>query len=106
MTPPTDIERHVTPPIPPPCPEPEPLAAILDAQTLLERDLPGPNCEVFRAHQYHFAVDGNLDTQWVSTWTNASVGDYFGKTPPTDIERRVTPQSACASLAGPGISLR
>jgi len=47
-------------------------------QTLLERDLPGPNCEVFRAHQYHFAVDGNLDTQWVSTWTNASVGDYFG----------------------------
>ena len=35
-------------------------------------------CELFRAYQYHFAVDNNPDTQLVTAQTNVSEGDYFG----------------------------
>jgi len=45
---------------------------------LLERKLPPQECDVFKAHQYHYAVDGNPSTQWVTTNANISEGDYFG----------------------------
>jgi len=65
------------PPFDPPT-EVKAFAATSKLQSLLERDTPGPNCELFRAHQYHFAVDNNADTQWVTTNANVSEGDYFG----------------------------
>mmetsp|Transcript_9623 Transcript_9623/g.18686 ORF Transcript_9623/g.18686 Transcript_9623/m.18686 type:complete len:301 (-) Transcript_9623:293-1195(-) len=44
----------------------------------LERKEAGPDCEVFKAHQYHYAVDGNAQTQWVTTNRNVTANDYFG----------------------------
>uniref|UniRef100_A0A6U4PAP5 Uncharacterized protein n=1 Tax=Hemiselmis andersenii TaxID=464988 RepID=A0A6U4PAP5_HEMAN len=37
-----------------------------------------PECEVFKAHQYYYAVDGNMQTQWVTTNKNVTRNDYFG----------------------------
>lgn len=45
---------------------------------LLEREVPTQECDVFKAHQYHYAVDGNDATQWVTTNANISEGDYYG----------------------------
>jgi len=47
-------------------------------RVLLERDVPTQECDVFKAHQYHYAVDGNDVTQWVTTNANVSDGDYYG----------------------------
>jgi hypothetical protein len=35
--------------------------------SLLMRDVPTQDCDVFKAHQYHYAVDGNDATQWYPT---------------------------------------
>ena len=45
---------------------------------LLDREEAGPGCEAFRAHQYHFAVDADPNTQWVASSNTTSEGDYFG----------------------------
>mmetsp|Transcript_95133 Transcript_95133/g.153418 ORF Transcript_95133/g.153418 Transcript_95133/m.153418 type:complete len:613 (-) Transcript_95133:51-1889(-) len=45
---------------------------------LLQREVPTQECDVFKAHQYHYAVDGNDATQWVTTNANVSDGDYYG----------------------------
>jgi hypothetical protein len=47
-------------------------------KALLDRTDPPAACEVFKSHQYHYAVDGNLDTQWVTTERNVTRDDYFG----------------------------
>ena len=42
---------------------------------LLDREEAGPGCEAFRAHQYHFAVDADPNTQWVASSNTTSEGD-------------------------------
>lgn len=46
--------------------------------SMLTRETSPEKCDVFKAHQYHYAVDGNPQTQWVTTNTNVTGGDYFG----------------------------
>lgn len=47
-------------------------------KSLLDRTVPPAECEVFKTHQYHHAVDGNMETQWVTTERNMTRDDYFG----------------------------
>jgi hypothetical protein len=66
------------PPLDPPSPHLDASMLAQRLRTLLLRQLPTQECDVFKAHQYHYAVDGNEATQWVTTNANVSEGDYFG----------------------------
>jgi len=49
-----------------------------DLREKLKRTEPPPECEMFEAHQYYYAVDNNPNTQWVTITRNFTRGDYFG----------------------------